>query len=270
MLCSQFLAVVFLPLYSVVFSLSLNNNLPRTSVRSPLNSQNPNPDCKKVLLNFHVIDEKDCQVFDIEARKFLQEHAGGNSHFAALLKRCNGLNLYGRQIEHSETDTNCATLLFMDDSGDAMHHDMNTWDATLTLAPTISEDSPHISPGQKDKTCFVAMNRFDVKEDCKHLFEERWSERKSKLSFQPGFLGFSLLRKTQDDKAEGFARFNYSTLTLWDSLSSWDRWRNGEGRYSHDASRNTKRVPISEWLEGPSSPIFWEGEKVTEISSMIM
>jgi heme-degrading monooxygenase HmoA len=145
--------------------------------------------------------------------------------------------------------------------------------------------------------CFVAMNRFQVKEECKFLFEERWSQRQSKLSHQPGFLGFSLLRKsaagaqstqqqqqqqqqqdqhhrgttiakeeTLDDERE-HDRFNYSTCTVWDSIESWERWRNGVGKTSHEASkgdRGKQRVPVSEWLEGPSSPIFWDGQQSIE------
>ena len=114
----------------------------------------------------------------------------------------------------------------------------------------------------------MAMNRFAVKAGCEVDFERRWAERESKLPAQPGFLGFSLLRKRKD--LEGGSAppsppnpedvYNYSTCTIWTSFKQWSHWRDGEGRYSHDASNKAvARTPISEWLDAPASPIFWDG-----------
>lgn len=276
MFCLQFLVV--LPLLHTVSSL-LNHHLPQSHGSSSALEKNfLLPASRKVILNFHAVEKREKQQgFDREAHQFLQESARENSRtlrFAALLKRRDSINLYGRQIVHSELDANCATLLFFDNISDVTdqihHHHTNSWDATLSLAPE-SEDTPRV-PEKRDKKCFVAMNRFVVKKECKSLFEERWSERKSRLPFQPGFLGFSLLRRrkyqssvsvsNKDEEADSCAHFNYSTCTLWNSEESWEQWRSGEGRSSHDASRkvNPARVPITEWLEVPASPIFWEGE----------
>jgi len=212
------------------------------------------------------------------------------------LQRCDGIFLYGREIVHSESDATLATLevLTMDQpdrnrAPHVLHRPAATiattlWDATLVIEP----DQPAETTQQQHTShgCFVAMNRFRVRDRCKALFEARWANRRSKLSLQPGFVGFSLLRKRKhnhngngngngndndnherpaDAGDERCCRFNYSTCTIWDSRATWERWRNGEGRTSHEVNRQTgdlkqpKRVPLSEWLEGPSSPIFWEG-----------
>jgi heme-degrading monooxygenase HmoA len=158
------------------------------------------------------------------------------------------------------------------------------WDATLVLQPdhTLLSDSsaallvPVVASEDYSSSCFVAMNRFEVKEDSKSLFEERWSQRQSKLPHQPGFLGFSLLRKAATERRTPTTtqrrrrhdpqqehehdRFNYSTCTIWDSIDFWEQWRNGGGKTSHgheasrgDAGEKPRRVPVSEWLEGPTS-----------------
>lgn len=187
------------------------------------------------------------------------------------LVRLNGIDLYGREIVHASSDAKTATMSIPHATQDSSSLDQTTlWDATLVLQPdltaqngsrAIGDDAVELIP-QQHTSCFVAMNRFQVKEDCKALFEERWALRQSKLSYQPGFLSFSLLRKRNMGGDEDYDRFNYSTCTVWDRIESWKQWRNGEGKSSHDASRQAadvqKRVPVSEWLEGPSSPIFWD------------
>lgn len=182
------------------------------------------------------------------------------------LVRLNGIDLYGLEIVHASSDAETATMSIPHATQDSSSLDRTTlWDATLILQPdstrAIGDDAVGLIP-QQHTSCFVAMNRFQVKEDCKALFEERWAQRQSKLSYQPGFLSFSLLRKRNVGGDEDYDRFNYSTCTIWDRIESWKQWRNGEGKSSHDASRQAanvqKRVPVSEWLEGPSSPIFWD------------
>ena len=252
----------------------LNNNLSKGHGQSfSLDDTSVMPASRKVLLDFQRVDNPNNggQSVVPHARK-----QPSSLRFAAYLKRRDGLNLYGRKIEHSELDANCATLAFFENTPDANDQidPQNAWDATLFLGP----EQEHFLQkcGQKPMKCFVAMNRFHVKEDCKKMFEERWSERKSKLPFQPGFLGFSLLRRSVDYKPRHLETsvtlndgetdhdicgpFNYSTCTIWDTEQCWGVWRSGDGRSSHQSSRNTKRVPVAEWLESPSSPIFWEGE----------
>mmetsp|Transcript_3694 Transcript_3694/g.10458 ORF Transcript_3694/g.10458 Transcript_3694/m.10458 type:complete len:743 (-) Transcript_3694:613-2841(-) len=121
------------------------------------------------------------------------------------LQRCDGIFLYGREIVHSESDATLATLevLTMDQpdrnrAPHVLHRPAATiattlWDATLVIEP----DQPAETTQQQHTShgCFVAMNRFRVRDRCKALFEARWANRRSKLSLQPGFVGFSLLRK---------------------------------------------------------------------------
>lgn len=96
-----------------------------------------------------------------------------------------------------------------------------------------------------------------MRADCELLFEQRWADRKSKLAAQPGLLGFSLLRR-RGTLGRDEEPFTYSTATLWASEAAWSAWREGEGKNAHAASRNTVRTPVSEWMDGPASPIFWD------------
>ena len=169
-----------------------------------------------------------------------------------LLNRLDGIDLYGREIIHEPSDANKATMSsVLHTTRDLLSSldESTIWDATLVLQPdsiASSDDTMYLVP-QQYASCFVAMNRFHVKDDCKVLFEERWAQRQSKLSYQPGFVSFSLLRKRKAGGNEEYDRFNYSTCTIWDCIDSWKQWRNGEGRSSHDASRQLadvqKRVP---------------------------
>ena len=231
------------------------------------------------------------------------------NHAVLKLKRRDGIELYGREIVHAKSDPDVATMSFLEDDTNvnAIVNGIaigipSIWDATLVLQPDqcstealfaqqLFSSSEHYS---SSSSCFfVAMNRFQVKEDCTVLFEERWSQRKSKLSYQPGFLGFSLLRKSgktqrthssttiprqqhlDETREHEHDRYNYSTCTIWDSIDVWEQWRIGGGKTSHEASRREQqpgepiRVPVSEWLEGPSSPIFWDGVRSSSSVSMI-
>ena len=89
------------------------------------------------------------------------------------------------------------------------------------------------------------------------LFEERWASRTTALPKQPGLIGFSLLRR-RDALGEQEEPYTYSTATLWSSEASWHSWREGGGKSSHVASQQIKRTPVSEWMEGSASPIFWD------------
>lgn len=178
---------------------------------------------------------------------------------STLLKRQDNIDLYGRVITHQDDEANYATLtishsLLTDSLKENDDNNSYNWDATMLLTPSKGEG---LAP---QNTCFVAMNRFAVKEDCRLLFEQRWMERESKLSHQPGFIAFSLLRKRQQEQQQQ-SKINYSTCTIWSSKDHWMEWRNGQGKYSHDAARKggKRRTPVSEWLEEPASPIFWSG-----------
>ena len=181
--------------------------------------------------------------------------------FHSQLSRRNGIEIYGRAIVHSKEDPRHAELAILDGEEDKpLEDDSSSWDALLREVP---DHHLYFNNNPNPLACFVAMNRFRVKPGCEHMFEERWSQRKTMLTSQPGFVGFFLLRKnTSKSTYEHEATyFNYSTCTIWSSHGAWNRWRDGEGRHSHDASKknNPTRMPMSELLESPASPIFWEG-----------
>ena len=163
--------------------------------------------------------------------------------FSTLLKRRDDLELYGKPVQYNPNEANFAALQFYPSET----NDFANWDATLLLKPA---DSPLIS------SCFVAMNRFCVKDSCFSLFEERWAERNTQLPGQSGFVWFTLLRRRKEASDPGY---NYASCTLWASQDAWQGWRNGDGRYSHDASKTGRRTPVSEWMVRPASPIFWDG-----------
>lgn len=190
-----------------------------------------------------------------------------------LLRRRNDVSMYGRLFNEYPDGTPDYVALRVFSDGEAASAESpaadeqtavsgfatgepSMWDATLVQRP-----SERVITLQADTPCFLAMNRFPVREDCALRFEERWATRTSRLSSQSGFIGFSLLRKcspTAVDSAAAGASFTYSTATLWASEDAWLAWREGEGKNSHDASRELQRTPVSDWLDGSASPIFWD------------
>jgi heme-degrading monooxygenase HmoA len=217
------------------------------------------------LVTFEQHHVRDCDRLAFERAHLT--NASSATSFSSLLRRRDGINIYGKDIVHESGEPNYATLeLLRPEVSEERAQNRHGWEATLLLTP-IDDIQNHYSEG----SCFVAMNRFNVKKGCEVLFEQRWAERHSKLASQPGFLAFSLLRREDVQKkrkksdieiklSNDTCPFNYSTCTLWSSYKAWERWRNGEGRYSHEASRNSpSRTLVSEWLEQPASPIFWDG-----------
>ena len=130
------------------------------------------------------------------------------------------------------------------------------WDATQILHPSSSADTA-LSPGVP---AFLATNRFPVRSECAALFEERWAQRNSGLPSQPGFMGFSLLRRRGPlGKVGGEPEmYTYSTATLWACEDAWQAWREGGGKDAHVASKTSNRTPVSEWMSGKASPIFFD------------
>lgn len=228
------------------------------------NPQNLLPASRLVDLKLFRIQQTDAEIF--ERSHQMPITANNGACFSSLLRRRDGLSIYGKDIVHGPEEPNYATLsLFpLADSSSTSQEQLRAvsscgWEATLLITPESKQSESLV-----DGSCFVAMNRFAVKQGCELLFEERWAERQSKLPQQPGFLSFCLIRQQNMDNQhekhdEVPPPFNYSSLTLWKSFESWTGWRNGDGRYSHDASRAAKRTPVSEWLEHPASPIFWDG-----------
>lgn len=109
------------------------------------------------------------------------------------------------------------------------------WEGLLPVTvPPASADVPEsgwrqvVADGATtlDSECFVAMNRFSVKEGFEPAFEERFASRESVLSEFDGFKGFVLLRRDGPDP-DGF---NYSTWSCWRDRAAFDAWKGSEGR----------------------------------------
>ena len=218
----------------------------------------------------------------------------GTAEASLLLRRRNDIFMYGRlydeQLYASDTPDYAAVHLFADPSSADMQLASHTWEATMIEWPAASEDAMierlAASGSGASPPCFLAMNRFPVRAECNALFEERWATRETKLRTQPGFLAFSLLRSRSNSlpdegrgglgglgglggAAPGASEhqpgdeplplcYTYSTATLWASEAHWTAWREGGGKSSHDASRLSGRTPVSEWMHGKASPVFWD------------
>lgn len=238
--------MAFVTLILLVFSIPTTTSISLTD-HATTGNRNLLPASRLVDLKFHQVDTEDCSSFEHDHHVPV---ATDGATFSSLLRRRDGLSIYGKDIVHTPDEPNCATLSMLPITDKTNHDDEFEWEATLLLTPSQQ-------PAKQNDLCFVAMNRFAVKEDCRDLFEQRWAERSSKLPKQAGFLSFCLIRKKETN--HGIVPFNYSSLTLWESFDAWTAWRNGDGRYSHDASKASKRTPVSAWLKHSASPIFWDG-----------
>ena len=202
--------------------------------------------------------------YECAAAELLQASAGANAHL--LLRRRNDVVMYGKchsEYPHPATPEYALLRLFDDAAASATNHEPLPDGSTLAPAPLLWDATLVVRPKQESAVsddgspCFLAMNRFPVRADAAALFEERWARRSSMLPYQPGMLGFSLLRRRADLGA-GEEPYTYSTATLWASQEAWSAWREGAGRDAHATSRTSNRVPLSEWMEGPASPIFFD------------
>lgn len=116
--------------------------------------------------------------------------------------------------------------------------------------------------------CFVAMNRFNVKAGCEKDFETIWQNRESTLKETKGFVAFTVLRApntgskaTPPGGPFGQDGINYSTCSVWDSKESWMQWfadSKKEGG-SHKPAAPREGPPLKDLLNGPPSPLFWDG-----------
>jgi len=115
--------------------------------------------------------------------------------------------------------------------------------------------------------CFVAMNRFRVKEGKEAEFEAVFENRESSLKDFEGFAGFTLLRSSAiaskgGGGSEAFAGengLNYSTCSIWDCKESWIKWFKDSRKGSSSSPGGMKDL-----LNGPPSPVFWDGVLVLE------
>ena len=115
-----------------------------------------------------------------------------------------------------------------------------------------------------DGECFVAMNRFSVKEGSEAAFEERFASRESNLASCDGFKGFLLLRRDGADP-DGF---NYSTWSVWRDRDAFEKWMGAEKKGKEKASKPAASAkeggggggpPGSSIYVRPPVPAFYEG-----------
>lgn len=117
--------------------------------------------------------------------------------------------------------------------------------------------------------CFVAANRFTVREGAEAEFEERWKSRDSDLAELPGFKSFTMLRRDgSSSKKDPFGDdFNYMSFTVWKDKESFAGWRNSQSfKDAHsggggDPEKKKKEAP---WVK-PPTVAFWEG--ILELTS---
>jgi len=116
------------------------------------------------------------------------------------------------------------------------------WDG-LSLISVPSKGSALIEIGERNEAgmpvadgqsllpaeCFVSMNRMTVAAGNAAALEKHWDERESSLSENPGFVGFTFMRKRGDNKKTKKSLpddvFDYSTLTVWASKAHFEAWR---------------------------------------------
>ena len=110
-----------------------------------------------------------------------------------------------------------------------------------SLSATIEEatDDSLTDKGLLKRDRYVATNRFAVRKGKGAKFEQRWANRKSRLSELQGFKYFHLMRRVtleedgtnkydEGSKADGTNMGNYVSFTVWDRKSDFSAWRKGE------------------------------------------
>lgn len=125
-----------------------------------------------------------------------------------------------------------------------------------------------------DKECFVAMNRFSVKDGMGAAFEQRFAKRDSILTDFDGFRGFLLLRrdgnkKPRDGKTPDDG-LTHSTFSVWDNKACFESWRNSEKKpppASEGSSGSGKGGGRPNIFVKPPIASFYEGILVLESAS---
>jgi len=124
-----------------------------------------------------------------------------------------------------------------------------------------------------DGECFVAMNRFSVKEGSEAAFEERFASRESNLASFDGFKGFLLLRRDGADP-DGF---NYSTWSVWRDRDAFEGWMGAEKKGKGPAGKPAAGAkegggggpPGGSIYVRPPVPAFYEGILMLESATGI-
>ena len=115
-----------------------------------------------------------------------------------------------------------------------------------------------------DGECFVAMNRFAVREGSGAAFEARFAARESDLAGRDGFKGFVLLRR--DGKVDD--GFTHSTWSVWRDRAAFDAWMASEKKpagppKAAGAADGAPSKPPPLYTR-PPAPTFYEGILVLE------
>lgn len=132
--------------------------------------------------------------------------------------------------------------------------------ASDSAAPIAWRDVEADGKAMLDGECFIAMNRFSVKEGMEGAFEERFAQRESTLEQFDGFKGFLLLRRDGSDP-DGVT---HSTWSVWKDRASFDAWMGAEKKPTGPpaaAEGAAKPPPI---YAKPPVPTFYEGILVLE------
>lgn len=126
------------------------------------------------------------------------------------------------------------------------------------------------SKGIFKRDCYVATNRFAVRQNQQAAFEKRWATRKSRLAVLPGFRYFHLMRRvTEGGEYDGGvsdeeAQENYVSFTIWDKKSDFSAWRKGDAfKEAHGGTSVvaflSTMVNSAFVLRGAPRPAFYDG-----------
>jgi len=88
---------------------------------------------------------------------------------------------------------------------------------------------------------FIAMNRFKVRKERAHDFEQLWLTRESYLHEMKGFVSFALLKGPEKPDHQ-----LYSSHTVWASHADFEAWTKSEAfRKAHARAGNGTSEPLT-------------------------
>ncbi len=87
---------------------------------------------------------------------------------------------------------------------------------------------------------FIAMNRFQVLTDHADAFEAVWKTRESRLTDQPGFVAFHMLKGPDAEAGETIL---YASHTIWRSREDFEAWTRSQSfRDAHKDGGRTRHM----------------------------
>ncbi|KAA5606432.1 antibiotic biosynthesis monooxygenase [Roseospira marina] len=85
---------------------------------------------------------------------------------------------------------------------------------------------------------FIAMNRFSVLKAHATEFEAVWKTRESRLTDQPGFVAFHMLKGPEEEEI-----ILYASHTLWRTKADFEAWTQSQSfRDAHKDGGRTKHM----------------------------